>query len=94
MIKNYSKKKIFFLDNGIISGRLFPRGLRERFICFVCERIQERIVDDPFAARIIRLLARDLFRTKFGKSNEYSTKPNTVYWYTGYDSLIILPPLV
>ena len=35
-----------------------------------------------------------LFRTKFGKSNEYCTKPNTVYWYTGYDSLKILPTLV
>ena len=40
-------------------------------------------IDDPFAAKIRRLLARDLFRKKFGKSNEYSTKPNTVYRYTG-----------
>ena len=59
---------------------------------------------EMFYSRLVtRLLKEDdysleskngLFRTKFGKSNEYSTKPNTVYWYTGYDSHKILPPLV
>ena len=37
------------------------------------------------AKRMNRKMRNGLYRTKFGKSNEYCTKPITLYWYTGYD---------